>query len=121
MPGPCRTWPGWCVVSRANRQCDDSGSVPIPEGTRVRIEWLERGEDWWEEVENEEGFLDVVLHPVDDVWHRVAFATLTEVKRKANYVEANDGFHNRRILDSFDFLVTLSDIKPVEADDDQAI
>lgn len=68
--------------------------VPIPEGTRVGVGSWEHGEDtmgFWMK------------------WHPVATATLTEV-----HAALADGQPYR-------WYVTLSDIKPVEADHDEPI
>lgn len=89
----------------------EAGVTPIPEGARVRVEYpcnvcdgtgrgsLDgRPQDWLMCGEcNGEG------------WHPVAFATLTEV-----HAALADGQPYR-------WYVTLSDIKPVEADHDEPI
>jgi hypothetical protein len=70
------------------RHCGAQGVVPIPEGTRVQV-------GWWDADEP---------HMLG-TWHPVAFATLTEVRPTGTGL----GLNNQ-------WLVTLSDIKPVEAD-----
>ena len=107
---PC---PG-CEASGSWWLCDlecQEGTWPIPEGARVRIEYpcnvcdgtgrgsLDgRPQDWLMCGEcNGKG------------WHPVAFATLTEV-----HAALADGQPYR-------WYVTLSDIKPVEADHDEPI
>jgi len=75
-------------------ECDGTGWIPIPEGTRVGVGSWEHGEDtmgFWMK------------------WHPVATATLTEV-----HAALADGQPYR-------WYVTLSDIKPVEADHDEPI
>lgn len=69
------------------RHCGAQGVVPIPEGTRVQV-------GWWDADEP---------HMLG-TWHPVATATLTEV-----HAALADGQPYR-------WYVTLSDIKPVEAD-----
>ena len=67
--------------------------VPIPEGTRVQV-------GWWE--------LSPSANPNDwptDPWRPVAFATLTEAAPTGTGLGLNNQWS-----------VTLSDIKPVEAD-----
>ena len=72
--------------------CNGGGAVPIPEGTRVEVVYRDvvTRDDWPE-------YPDVRRHPV-------AFATLAEV-----HAALADGQPYR-------WYVTLSDIKPVEAD-----
>lgn len=80
------------LPERPTMPCPDSlhvHAVPIPEGTRVEVGWWEHGDDTlgcWMK------------------WHPVALATLTEV-----HAALADGQPYR-------WHVTLSDIKPVEAD-----
>ena len=69
-----------------------AGVTPIPEGTRVQVGWLDADEP----------------HMLG-TWHPVATATLTEV-----HAALADGQPYR-------WYVTLSDIKPVEADHDEPI
>lgn len=87
------------LPERPTMPCPDTlhvHAVPIPEGTRVEV-------GWWG--------LDAGRPLADpDEWHPVAFATLAEVR--------GDG---RSGHDYADWLVTLSDIKPVEADHDEPI
>lgn len=83
--------PTWACVSSAPCECQMKGH-PIPEGTEVEV-------GWWE--------ISASGNPADwsdDPWHPVAFATLTEV-----HAALADGQPYR-------WYVTLSDIKPVEAD-----
>ena len=70
----------------------EAGVTPIPEGTRVQV-------GWWDADEP---------HMLG-TWHPVATATLTEV-----HAALADGQPYR-------WYVTLSDIKPVEADHDEPI
>ena len=70
----------------------EAGVTPIPEGTRVQV-------GWWDADEP---------HMLG-TWHPVALATLTEV-----HAALADGQPYR-------WYVTLSDIKPVEADHDEPI
>lgn len=84
------------LPERPTMPCPDTlhvHRVPIPEGTRVEV-------GWWE--------LSPSANPNDwptDPWRPVAFATLTEAAPTGTGLGLNNQWS-----------VTLSDIKPVEAD-----
>ena len=73
----------------------------IPEGTRVEVGWWEHGDDtlgcWMK-------------------WHPVAFATLTSVEVDGGPVSDAVAPGPRPASTPASWTVTLSDIKPVEAD-----
>ena len=81
---------------------DGPGSVPIPEGTRVEVGWWE---DWWEDWWEAGG--------VHLRWNPVGFATLAEVHDESCLMPHSPDCCG---YCPGEFVITLSDIKPVEAD-----